>query len=148
MADDNTPDTTDPIAALKSRFGSDPEVAPLLEKAFAASRPASDPPQVSARQGERAFTLTEIAQLRDIFGPGHTQAVPAPAPPTAASGAPAYPVTARGLPPPPHVVTDETPIMSMSPADRQALAKKIGDVKFAERLQRELRSVRVMGRLE
>ena len=55
---------------------------------------------------------------------------------TAVPGTP--PVTSRGTPPPAGTPTDDTPIMSMSEADKRALAARIGDKAFAERHLKEL----------
>lgn len=60
---------------------------------------------------------------------------PAPAQPPVASAAP---VTSRGTPPASSGPTDDTPILSMSIPDREALRAKIGDVAYAERHLKEL----------
>lgn len=59
------------------------------------------------------------------------------------------PVTSRGAPPPAGIPTDDTPIMSMSESDRKALIAKIGDVKYAERMLKEMArdNVRVRSRI-
>lgn len=65
-----------------------------------------------------------------------TGAQPAqPANPVVPSGPP---VTSRGTPPPAATPTDDVPIMSMSEADKRALAARIGDKAFAERFLKEL----------
>lgn len=67
-------------------------------------------------------------------------------PATAPSGPP---VTSRSAPPPSSAPTDDTPILSMSEVDREATRVKLGDLKFAERLMKELArdNVRVTTRL-
>lgn len=59
------------------------------------------------------------------------------------------PVTSRGAPPPAGTPTDDTPILSLSESDRKALIAKIGDVKYAERMLKEMArdNVRVRSRI-
>lgn len=72
-------------------------------------------------------------------------AVPQPAVPASPSvpAAPAVPSTLRAPPPPPPAVTDTTPILSMSPGDREALVQRIGVEEFHKRLMPELVKTRV-----
>ena len=70
----------------------------------------------------------------------------APAPTTTAAASPTVPVTSRGVPPNPAGPTEDTPIKSMSEADRRALLNKLvgqhghekGNAMFADRMLREL----------
>ena len=55
-------------------------------------------------------------------------------------------VTERPGPPAAHVVTDDTPLRSMSESDREAYRRKVGDIKFADRYLEELKGVRVKTR--
>lgn len=75
------------------------------------------------------------------------QGAPIATPPPVAPGTP--PVTSRATPPNHGTPTDDTPILSMSDSDRRALAAKIGDIKFAERMLKEMArdNVRVRPRL-
>lgn len=81
--------------------------------------------------------------------PAGPAAAPAPAPTTTAAAAPTVPVTSRATAPAPSGPTDDTPILSMSDADRKALIAKIGDIKYAERVLKEVArdNVRVRPRL-
>lgn len=66
---------------------------------------------------------------------------PATPTPPAASPTPATPAAVPPMPggaPPARVITDDTPIMSMSRADQAALAKRMGPFAFKQRLMTEL----------
>lgn len=112
----------------------------LVEREFASSKT----PDPIAWLNERA----------EAYGWKRLGATPAPAPagqpatppPAVLSGPP---VTSRGTPPPAAAPTDDTPILSMSHADREALRVKIGDVAFADRHLKELvaRNTKVRPRL-
>jgi hypothetical protein len=61
----------------------------------------------------------------------------------AVTPAPAVPATHRAPPPPTPAVTESTPILSMSPVDREALVARIGVDEFNKRLMPELVRARV-----
>lgn len=87
-----------------------------------------------------------VSRWARMFGkqPGQATVPATPAagtpPPSAVStpAAPVVPVTSRGMPPNPATPTEDTPIMSMSEADKRALAARLGDKVFADRLLKEL----------
>lgn len=68
--------------------------------------------------------------------PGSTPAPQAPAGP---------PVTGGGPPANPTNVTDDTPLLRMSNADREALRQRIGDAEYVKRMREQFRTVRVRG---
>jgi hypothetical protein len=72
-------------------------------------------------------------------------AAPQPAVPVSPSvpATPAVPSTLRAPPPPTPVVTDSTPILSMSDTDRERLVERIGIDEFNKRLMPELARTRV-----
>lgn len=104
------------------------------------------------RPSDVAQFVTETVSLLGL-GKKPTPAAPAPGQQPAQSAQPAVPngppITSRAAPPPAGAPTDDTPIMSMSEADRKALIAKIGDVKYAERMLKEMArdNVRVRPRL-
>ncbi len=96
---------------------------------------------------ERPTDVAEyVSNFVTLSGWSNSKPIPPAAPATGVQPAlpanPAVPanppVTSRGTPPPAAGPTDDTPIMSMSEADKRALADKIGPKAFAERHLREL----------
>jgi hypothetical protein len=134
--DDNDTPNTGAADLLRARLAADPEAAALLDQALASRPSTSARPAAPAPSGARSYTIDEI---RDIAGALGRPVPGQPATPTTVSSAPpVVPVTSRAPSPPPAVPTEDTPILSMSEADQRALAKKMGDVEFARRFEREL----------
>lgn len=135
MSDNPTPGAVDVIrSALTAAGFQDAEATALVEQAIAARAPAPPPrAPISTPAGAAAAKTYSIDELRTIastLGLGGA-AAPAPAPP-------GPPITSRGTPPPAGKPTADTPILSMSEADRRALAAEIGDIKFADRMIKEM----------
>lgn len=106
----------------------------LMREAVMRDRPA-DVPGYVARFAERAGWNTAAPSA-----PSSTAST-SPAP--VSQPAPAVPSTLRAPPPPTPVVTDSTPILSMSPGDREALVQRIGVDEYVKRLNPELVKARV-----
>lgn len=128
------------------KFDLNDKAIALVEREFANAKP-SDP---AAWLDERA----EAYGWKRLGGqptPAANGGAPNGAQPTAppAGGTVPPPVLSRGTPPPPSQPTEDTPILSMSIPDREALRAKIGDIAFADRHLKELaaRNVRVRPRL-
>lgn len=154
---DNDPDPPTPGAldvirgALTAAGFAEAEGAALIDQALAARAPAPAAPRPSTTStaagatAAKSYTLAELQEIGKALGLGGAAAPVA----SAAAAAPAGPpITSRAAPPPAGAPTDDTPILSMGEADRKALAAKMGDVKFAERLLKEVvrDRVRVRGR--
>ncbi len=109
------------------------EAMALLDEEFDRVKPAD--PRAWVEQRATAFrvpkrgaaTPTPITQTPTTAA---TQTAPA-----VVAGAP---ITGNGAPAAPPTVTADTPILSMSVPDRQALAAKIGHGAFAERMLKEM----------
>jgi hypothetical protein len=147
------PNNDNAITVLRASLN--PEQLALLDQGLAARTGAAAPaPAPTAASGTRSYTLDEVAAMAKALGmqqpgavTGSSSPAPLPGPPNVVSAGP--PVTSRGTPPPSYTITEDTPILSMSIPDREALRNKIGDIKFAERHLKELgeRRVRVRSRV-
>ncbi len=89
-----------------------------------------------------------LRTFTETLGVGKQPSTPvAPVATTTPPGAPAPAtgphITERPVPPASHVVTEDTPILSLSLADREALRSKLGDIAYAERFRRELKEKQV-----
>lgn len=155
MADNDppTPGALDVIrGALTAAGFAEAEGAALIDQALAARAPAPAPAPrapsttstTAGAAAAKSYTLAELQEIGKALGLGGAAAPVA----SAAAAAPSPPITSRAAPPPAGAPTDDTPILSMGEADRKALAAKIGDIKFAERLLKEVvrDRVRVRGR--
>lgn len=84
-----------------------------------------------------------VQQRAEAFGwkaRGSNPATPAPETPAPKTTPQGPPVTGSGAPAnPTHTVTDDTPILRMSDADKIALRRRIGDVAFVERMRKEFK---------
>lgn len=88
-----------------------------------------------------------VTQFVSVWGPSSTAppSTPSATPSATAPTAPnATPVTARPATPPPLPVSDDAPLLSMTDDQRNALARRIGNKAFAERLTRELPHTRIV----
>lgn len=116
------------------QYGLDDNAIAMLEEDLNAANP-SDPAEWVHKRA-KAFGWKA--------GGSPTPATPAPAntpaPQTAPKGAP---VTGGGAPANPTTITDDTPILRMSDADRIALANRIGVVAYVDRMRKEFKNVRV-----
>lgn len=159
MSDPNNgnppPGAGDVLAAALTKAGFSGEEAGALLDQFVASRAAPAPAPAprapsttsttAGATAQRTYSLDELKSIASTLGLGGAASPVA----SAAAAAPAGPpITSRAAPPPAGQPTDDTPILSMGEADRKALAAKMGDVKFAERLLKEVvrDRVRVRGR--
>lgn len=94
-------------------------------------------------------TVTLLGLGKKPAPPAATATGQQPAQPANPAAPAAPPVTSRSAPPPSSAPTEDTPILSMSEADREATRVKLGDLKYAERLMKELArdGVRVSSRI-
>lgn len=112
----------------------------IIEAEFASSKP----PDPTAWLSERAdaFGWKRHGQTAASVTPSST---PASVPGAAPSGSPATgtntgaPVTSNGAPSSPTAITDDTPILRLSPADQVALQQRIGVKAFTDRMMKEFR---------
>ena len=131
---------TDVGVILKLRDDFDDATAalalPVAQKKFLREQVMSQrPPDVEAF----------VRSFVDVWGqPAATAAPPATTTTTPGTPAPlAQPVVSRPAAPPPQAVTDDAPILSMTPDQRIALARRIGDKAFADRLMSEAPHTRI-----
>jgi hypothetical protein len=117
------------------QFGLSPAALDLLESDFNTANPQD--PAGWVKQRAEAFGWKAPGQPST---PAATVAATTP-PGTVAPTGPH--ITERPTPPAPHVVTEDTPILSLSVSDRDALRAKLGDVAYAERFRRELKEKQV-----
>lgn len=103
----------------------------IIEAEFAAAKP-SDPTAWFSERAE-AFSFRRHGQsAASVTTPPATAPAAAPQP----SGPP---VTSNGAPSSPTAITDDTPILRLSPADQLALQKRIGVKAFTDRMTKEFR---------
>lgn len=103
----------------------------IIEAEFAAAKP-SDP----------TAWFSERAEAFSFKRHGQSAASVTPPPATAPAAAPqpsGPPVTSNGAPSSPTAITDDTPILRLSPADQLALQKRIGVKAFTDRMTKEFR---------
>lgn len=112
------------------KYGLTDSARAILEGDFNAANPQDPAAWVSQRAEAFGWKAAGAA----------TPATPAPdvpAPKTAPQGPP---VTGSGAPANPNTtITDDTPILRMSDADKVALRRRIGDVAFVERMRKEFK---------
>lgn len=113
-------------------FGLSPAALELLEQDFNTANPQD--PAAWVTQRATAFGWKQAGSATPATATSATE-TPAPkitphGPPVTGSGAPANSTT---------VVTDDTPILRMSEADRIALRKRIGDGPYVDRMRKEFR---------
>ncbi len=133
------------------------DIEALLERRenFAHALGKFDVPDTALVRARKAFSAEKPDDVADWvktfatdMGWKQRTAQPAPAGSPAATTTTATTstphVTERPGPPAAHVVTDDTPLRSMSPSDREAYRQKVGDIKFADRYLKELRDGNVM----
>jgi hypothetical protein len=152
-------DPATPAATATAPASTALDVEALLERRenFAHALGKFEVPDTAIARARKAFTAEKPDDVNGWVSTFATEMgwkqrsaqPPAPAgPPAATSTAPAPTahVTERPGPPASHVVTDDTPLRSMSFADREAYRQKVGDIKFADRYLEELKGVRVKTR--
>lgn len=117
------------------RYDLDDRALAVVESDFALAKP-KDPLAWLAARGE-AFGWKQLGAApptptAPAGGASSAAATVTPASP------PVVPVTSRATPPNSGTPTDDTPIMSMSEADKRALAARIGPIEFSKRHLAEL----------
>lgn len=133
-------------------YGLTPAALEILESDFQTANPPD--PAAWVKQRAEAFGWKAGGTPNGNGGQPPNGGLPTSPPP---AGAPTVPVTSRAAPPGPATPTEDTPILSMSVADREALRASLrakhgdvqGDVEFANRHLKELaaRNVRIRPRL-